>query len=780
MVNRHLLRAVAALLFGLAGSIAMAPSATAADPCSSVVTDGANVLGDQIGKVQDAADKLHLNGAEVRVVTAKVPQGTTVDQYEQQFMASCPGLQGSDDLFSPSLVLFMAVFTPDGHGGLLFDYGSQFDPMFVDQYSQTAVQSAMLNQFRSKNFAQGFVDGLTRANSGVKAYLNPGSSSSDSGSSGPSAAPKVVLFFFLGVIVLVLIGIGVFMFLRNQRNNEERKKMRQRALSARDAATAINQKIGDPARKDVRKAKVARYTAVSESIASELQTQVAVVETSYQDSVDAITSAAAAGSDADSPKLTTGEYEQLAERYEAALANSQQAQQADTRIDEICEDADAQLGKASETVSQIEQRLGTLQALLTDLDQQGIKIQPIQASVDQSLASLDAAKQHLGDLTVLRDINAAQQSLEKGEAAEQKLVQQRTDLANGLPALQSRIGQVTDQLGPAKECFDRISAAYVESSWESVRGNGTEAQKRIRDAEEALTDATAESNLDNQRWDDAVQSMQEGNQLLDEAESYLRSIHALESNLAAAKEQAPGEIDAAAADLAKAEQYLNQYAGDVDANLKDDLQKAQRVLAQAKEELSQDKPNYPRVVKLALQANHGADSIYDEAVDDHEAAERLRRQAAAALNQATAAVSKAKEYIEDHSSDVDADAKQKLRQAQTYLQRAQQATEPTIILSEAREAESSADKAYKKAKRDFEEAESRRYQPSGYDGGFSTGVVIGSSMGGGHRHHSSGSSWGNSGFGGGGFGGGFGGSHGGGISFGGGGGGHHHGGGVGF
>ena len=547
----RLLRAAASAAVLLVSTLGVAvPQAVAADPvCTQVVTDDAGVLSNSdINDIETAANKLADQGADVHVVTTS--NGQTPDEFEGSLLLQCSDWASGSDNFKSSLIIFLVTYDGTRPNGLLFDFGTQFNPYFYDggPYSQAVVQSAMKAQLVAGNNAQGILDGINIAYDG-RTGSGTGSSSSSAGG-GTSGTPgttietngsTVAIFgIVFGVLLfLALVGLGIWLLLRRQQANEARKKMRQRALSARDAATHINNKLGDKTAKDTRDSRIKKYKDASDTLASDLKRLAAVVDTSITDSRQTITSAAVAGEGADDPNLTAGEYEELAQRYEAALENSEQAERAANEFDELCQQADNQLAQANQTAADIETRLGNIQETITGLEKEDIKVTDIQKLIDASLTSLDAANQHLSDLSVLRELAKSEEQLEAAEAAVQTMATQRADLLVGIPALKSRIAVVTGQLDPAKDCFGRISATYATSSWDSVKGNGTEARKRIADAQEALDDATADASMDTQRWDKATEAMQEGNQLLDEAESYLRSIHALETNLAEAKADAP-------------------------------------------------------------------------------------------------------------------------------------------------------------------------------------------------------------------------------------------------
>lgn len=120
----------------------------------------------------------------------------------------------------------------------------------------------------------------------------------------------------------------------------------------------------------------------------------------------------------------------------------------------------------------------------------------------------------------------------------------RQQLDSGSSELRTRIANAKASTESARQCFDRVVAAYAAPNWESVKGNGTEAENRILAAEQALASAEELSDVSHQQWDEAISAMQEGNMLLDKAVSLLSSIIKLEGFLNDAKEHAKQEVAA--------------------------------------------------------------------------------------------------------------------------------------------------------------------------------------------------------------------------------------------
>jgi hypothetical protein len=104
--------------------------------------------------------------------------------------------------------------------------------------------------------------------------------------------------------------------------------------------------------------------------------------------------------------------------------------------------------------------------------------------------------------------------------------------------LASRIEQVKEAINKGRLIFDRVSREYAETTWESIRGNGTEAENRVNWALEALDDARSASGAEQQEWHKALELVEKGNSWLIEVESLMKSISSLEENLLAARRDA--------------------------------------------------------------------------------------------------------------------------------------------------------------------------------------------------------------------------------------------------
>ena len=268
-------------------------------------------------------------------------------------------------------------------------------------------------------------------------------------------------------------------------------------------------------------------------------------------------------------------------------------------------------------------------------------------------------------------------------------------MSSGL--LQQRIEKVKEYVIQGREKFNSLAEQYNEDSWQSVQGNGTEAENRVIWAEQALEQARQACDEQQQEWHLALELISKANSWLDEAQALISSVFKLAESLKIEQSAAPGELAAAQADIDLAWDYINKHDDDIRESLEDELKAAENKNKLARKELGCEKPDYFKVNRLAREANEAADRILAQARDEHEAAQRLRAKAASARRDASARVSIARDYINDHRAVVKSGALGYLNRAETILKQAETAVNPQEQLSLATKAEAEADRAYKTA-----------------------------------------------------------------------------------
>lgn len=316
-----------------------------------------------------------------------------------------------------------------------------------------------------------------------------------------------------------------------------------------------------------------------------------------------------------------------------------------------------------------------------------------------------------------------------------------------------RVDLAKKRVFEAKDVFDKISEKYAKTSWESVRGNGTEAMNRIGLMLKILEDARAAAETKN--WSKARDLLKQIDGGLSEAESLLKSIFERAGNLTLAEKDAPKEIAATKRDVVKARKFIEANAEDIEDKFERgafaDLERAEELLKDLSDKLEESKPDFPQVLQCAKEAHDCADKILANAQGEHEAMERLREKEASVMRDAERAISKATEYIEDHKNDVDKTSKEYLEEAEEYLKKAKKASDLKTRIDYLEEAQAKGNKSYDKAKEKVHKANdnSDRSWGRGSPSNNSIFVFTGhpeskSDGGGGYSGGGSGSDWGSS------------------------------------
>jgi uncharacterized membrane protein YgcG len=773
--------AVALLLGSVILAVPKVVQAQTTISCGQLVVDNAGIFGAQLTDVNNAAQDLATAGVEVRVITLTDMGGAgNLDLVEQNFVKSCPAIQSTDGKRKNNVVeLFISM--KEHQWGIY--YGGAWDKPFGNGEYNRIGNDILKPAFQRGDFAGGFIQAMGEIGRLIAQFLHP------SGQATPAPTqpvPVIVktgpppnltgLWIVLGLVVL-LVGLWLlFKGLRSVRANRELKHTAQ--ANAQLARQQTRNKL-ETFNADFDTARQELQIISGLCAPDELKPMTALLVQAKQlgDSASAQYTGLASGSagDPDRDGLSVGEYNAIEKQYAGDLLegiNKAQKQLDGAKVQIATLKQFAQT--APDLVAKAKAALSDATAKVEQVKSQGFKAADSAAPLteaSQALGQIDAmiGQKRFGSAAALL-AKVTEQVTTARKSAETQVEQKQTS-EKAVADLTNRIEVVKQKVIDGKAAFDRIASTYVESSWDAIRGNGTESCNRINWSIKALTDATALASMDQQQWAQALNLVKQANGWLDEAESFMRSITALEENLAAAKVDAPREIELAKADIAKARAYLTANKTDVDAQLLQRIADDEQTLQQAVAELAKEKPDFLRVVKLGKAALSVADQVLAEGQKEHEAADRLRARVQSTQRDAKAAISRAKEYIEDHSADVKSSAKSSLIAAQNYLAEAAVAGALATQVSSLQKAEEAAEKAYSSAKSDVRDAEESRsrgnttyigwgvFAPSyhrssggGFGGGGSGGWGFGSGGGG---------SGGFGGFGGGGHGG-FGGGGGGG------------------
>lgn len=712
--------------------------------CDELVDDDAGVFKDRITAVQQEAQALTNLGAEVRVITIEsLGSFATVEAFQKDLERQCPSWQAADGGRKNNLITVIAA-VKDRKTGLF--YGSEWKKTLDPALSR--IQADRMNpRFRDNDFAGGFVNGLSEIRRLVDIQTHPTEQTTRATQrEAPPTSPPDLSGLWTAIQWIVILGFGtlaLFIIVLAGRFYYEGKQKREAAQQTAQLAKSRAQ------------AWVLAYPAILE----DLTTQLELVKNRIS------------REEGEELQTTLNSFKALADRGISAFQNLGQAiRNPDQRLSAEQYDNIAlayrqtidEFTQADVTANVLRQRVAELKVVIIEtprhLETARIVIYQAGTAIDVVMNQGFKAHEQL-DLMVQtqRLLTQAHQSLEgnnyseasqkatqaeelarKAKEEAENLPKTKEEIASTLTQLELRIANVAQAITDFRRVYLEMEANHAKSSLASVQGNGSEAEKRLRRSQQALSQARQHS--DQQEWAKAKEIVEQIKQWLGEAESLLRSIRSLRDNLQAAKRDLPGEITAAQADIDKAFAYIAEHREDLPPNSEDNLRQAQSNLAAAQAQQTEPRPDYPLALKLAKQANATADEVLEKARSQYEELEREKRKAARELADAQAAVSRAREFIEDHSY-AGRRAKTHLAEAQESLAKAQTTQSPAARLSHAEEAHSKADSAYRAARDNFEEQyHSRRSEGD-------TFVMI--NTGGGYRQEerssgASSSSWGSS------------------------------------
>lgn len=732
----------------LLGALLLSPAAAfAAADCDSVVTDDANIFGSGASQVQSAANELTKLGVTVRIRT--VPDfgsAGSLDNYEAGLEKTCKSWQDASGNPRNNLVAIMVSMAPKHEVSV--NFGDQWKPALGGNY--TNIQTSMTPYLRDGNFAGAFTYGINAAAGFINAQLNPPKTNTTGPTTIINQAPSdnsgfvSLLFWALGIAAAALIALfGFRAFMGAARTRETARTAQLKAKSAQTScANLINGFDGT-----VLAARVNQVAlTVSDQDAAAFKSQlVSIVTDQKSAAADMANYSQNAGMNPEQTGLSADQYDVIAGSYSAVLKKLNAVSDSKSKFE-------AALAEAEQSAKQAPQTIASSTAKI-DAAKKGVAAQGkagFQTAVpDAKLLEADTLLAQAADFLKSNRAGAAGSSAtlaakkaDEAVSIAESLSKRRDASVAAIAALSSRIEDAKKIASDAKPVFEQVEADYVADSWKNIAGNGTEGQKRILSAEQALKDATDAAGMNTQNWDGADTLVVQANAKLDEALKLFAAIVALSASLADAKKKAQPEIDAAKADIDKASAYLTQWGKDVKDSLDDDLAKAKKLLKGAGDELAKKQPDYLLVVKTALAANHAADDILAEAQNEHESMERKRRLDVSLMQEASRSIDAATSYISNHKSDVGSKARGRLVDAKAFFAQAQSERSLDKRIDLAKLADQSADSALAKAQSDFGDAESERRRARERDSdSFNTGIVLGSLASSSSSHRTS-ESWG--------------------------------------
>lgn len=355
----------------------------------------------------------------------------------------------------------------------------------------------------------------------------------------------------------------------------------------------------------------------------------------------------------------------------------------------------------------------------------------------------------------------AQRPLEEQKEAFAQLRQLETRLPEALAQLRDESQRIRPELEAAAAQIDQLSARFADSALRPLREDLDQAHERLRFADEMT--GTAEDSARGDDRSSAVVRLRAGEEAAGQASGLLRSIRESAEALGTAETGLRDAMALAQRDIAEAEAYARDGSH---PDLAAAAAGMSSVLGSIVQQLKAERID---PVELQHRLDLSRDQLDRSLGDLRSAAEQnraLRGRLEQALEAARSRVQAAERYIWGNRGGIGHEARTRLANAQSYLERAQQQAQPDpqAALEAAQQAEHHAQQALDGAHADSLDFSQRRSTGSGsYGGAALGGILIGSIL----DELMDGSGRGSGGFRGGGFNGGFNGGFGGGSSAGG-------------
>ena len=721
------------------------------------VYDGANLLSsDELEKVQTATTELaDFVGADVHVVIVdSIGSSPSLDSFIDDIVDDTPSWQSPTGDVKASLLVF-AMSLDSRDMGIYF--GETWKPAFAKDSEMRLMNDYMVPEFKSGDYATGFIKAMEEAGRVLDNHLHPTTQSPVAQQ--PQTAKETnpaVIAVLLSLLVIGALAVLVFFlikFLRKMRaENEAREVARQEALRLRDATTSALNDYRNPTTLKVIEAKVAKYSKLDSASAEKLQGYLSSFKASYDSAVNQLNDASSASATAEDKNLAIGIYEALSERYAESLRSAKSANQAVSSINSLTEliqqvidSIDNEFMETEKTFTNVSEQLGKF-ALL-----------PITVSTEQNKYNVE--KTAFDSLKTQSDRTVAtSRALKKHQANLEKISEELTnimalydDFQKLRPSMPGKISATEKLIETIKPIFDELEANYAEKSWESIAGNGSRATALVAQAKDLL--ATADKTFASTEIQNAHAELQAVSILIEDSTELLNAISSRRDSLRKAMKRAPEEFRLAEIDIEKAKKYVSAHSEDVDVKTHQaSIQDAENDLAQAKAEFAKPLPNPDIVIAKALEANHDADRILELCMNEHDQAERQRHQAKEALAKLQSDLDQADRYVRNNSSDLSSSEKSALDSARSAYEQARRATDVATIIMLASTAQRKTNDAYSRAQRTVRDAEeardraerARQRQLQQQRSSSSSSYNSSSSFGGSSRSFSSGSSLGGS------------------------------------
>lgn len=703
---------VKGLLIGLSG-VWFASAAWALEPCGDIVVDTAEVLRDIPAIEAAAAELARETGAEVRVrITSDYAPQANLDRHVEAVADTvCESWTSVDGSRRPNLVIFWV--TMDREVGLY--YGNQWERPL--RAAWPTMLEHMKPHLRASDFDQAFVTAIDEARDVIAGATAPLVTRQ------PAPAPIVVsspavpaqpidlvpLFKVLGMLVAAAVaGIGFKIYLGHQatarREEEQLRVAQQSAMHNQNLSTEGFETLN---RLDA-EVVAARETVATLAAAKTLAAWDVAYHEMSQEGLG-IRDRFKAAPDARQSGLTKGEYAQaggihkeLASELQVAIKKFEAVLKSMVEVKALAGSIPNRFEAQKAQVPSVWQSIATIKAngyVTSAAEAFFVDAENILQQAHIAIAAQDwqLADDRLDDAATM---------FEQATVAATELPESFLTLSNKMQTTAVTLGTFAQHQRDAKAAYSAMESRYDSASFESVHGNGSEAEIRYLELSEKYNTAKAAVVKKDVTAGEAL--LREVIDDWDDVVVLLLAVTQLRERLDAVSASASIELVEAKRSVGAARDYLAQHRAHATSKHEADLQRAIQLIAEADTWLAINLVPVTKVLELATTADALADEVLSLAEDSVtterrqiERANRLRQEIPDRLTEVGS-------YLRNHRGDLDSEFDGRVRDLEQELARVSRTADTAAFLAKAAAITAALDALYAASRQRVEAAETAR------------------------------------------------------------------------
>jgi len=294
------------------------------------------------------------------------------------------------------------------------------------------------------------------------------------------------------------------------------------------------------------------------------------------------------------------------------------------------------------------------------------------AALDATRAALSAtaaALQSSGPDAAAAHLAEAEAQLAEAQASGAALPGLRAENERRLAEVAERGEATAALIAEGRQVFDIVDE-FAESTWDDIRGNGSEAQAAAGRAHEHWESARARNTMGAQEFRAAKENLDAADAELAYVRKLIDAITQRLADLEQARSTAQATLAEAARSITAGWEFVRANDPDVGKAPEANLREAEGHLQTAQAEAAQAKPDWLRLAADATLADKLADDALVGARSEAEAMAKLRAQVGQTQQLATAEVKKIVNFVGVHEGDITAERRREIDQVQAAVAQA--------------------------------------------------------------------------------------------------------------